>query len=36
MNSVVAMIVDEPEYYRYSSARDYAGERGLLDVISAE
>jgi putative transposase len=36
MNPVVAEIVDEPEYYKYSSARDYAGERGLLNVILAE
>jgi putative transposase len=36
MNPVVAEIVDEPEYYRYSSARDYAGESGLLNVILAD
>lgn len=31
-NPVVAEIVDEPEDYRYSSARDYAGQPGLLTV----
>ena len=31
-NPVVAEIVDEPEDYRYSSARDYAGKPGLLTV----
>jgi len=31
-NPVEAEIVDEPEYYWYSSARDYAGKRGLLKV----
>jgi hypothetical protein len=25
-------IVDEPEHYLYSSARDYAGIKGLLDI----
>lgn len=35
-NPVRAEIVSEPEYYLYSSARDYAGEIGLLDVILAE
>jgi hypothetical protein len=24
--------VDEPWHYRYSSARDYSGEKGLLEV----
>lgn len=33
MNPVVAEIVDEPHYYRYSSAIDYSGGKGLLDVI---
>ena len=32
-NPVRAEIVDEPEHYLYSSARDYAGAKGLLDVI---
>ena len=36
MNPVEAEWVDEPEYYWYSSARDYAGKRGLLKVIIAE
>ena len=31
-NPVVAGFVEYPEYYLYSSARDYAGEKGLLDV----
>lgn len=29
-NPVEAEVVDEPEYYWYSSARDYAGQKGLL------
>lgn len=32
-NPVQAGWVDEPEHYLYSSARDYAGQRGLLEVI---
>jgi len=32
-NPVVAAWVDEPEHYLYSSARDYAGIKGLIDVI---
>ena len=31
-NPVVRGYVDEPEHWRYSSARDYAGRDGLLDV----
>ncbi|MEM6842627.1 MAG: transposase [Bacteroidota bacterium] len=31
-NPVKAEIVDEPEYYWYSSARDYTGQKGLLGV----
>lgn len=31
-NPVEAEVVDEPEYYWYSSARDYTGQKGLLDV----
>jgi putative transposase len=31
-NPVEAGIVDEPEQYVFSSARDYAGQKGLLDV----
>ena len=31
-NPVEAGIVDEPESYLYSSARDYAGRKGLLDI----
>ncbi|WP_421920194.1 REP-associated tyrosine transposase [Marinifilum sp.] len=32
-NPVVAEIVDEAMCYKYSSACDYAGEKGLIDVI---
>jgi putative transposase len=32
-NPVRAFIVDEPEHYIYSSARDYTGVKGLIDVI---
>ena len=35
MNPVKAELVDEPEYYLYSSARDYAGNKGLLKLIIA-
>lgn len=31
-NPVRAGIVEEPEHYLYSSARDYAGEKGLLPL----
>jgi putative transposase len=31
-NPVVAGWVDEPEHYLYSSARDYAGIKGMLDI----
>jgi len=31
-NPVEAGIVDKPEYYIYSSARDYGMEKGLLDI----
>ncbi len=31
-NPVEAMIVDEPEEYLFSSARDYAGRKGLVKV----
>ncbi len=31
-NPVEAGLVDNPEDYRYSSARDYAGDKGLLDI----
>ena len=30
MNPVTAGLVQEPEFYRYSSATDYAGSRGLI------
>ena len=32
-NPVVAGWVDEPEHYLYSSARDYAGGKGLIDGL---
>jgi putative transposase len=32
MNPVKAGLVDEPEHYRWSSARDYAGTQGLVQV----
>jgi putative transposase len=35
-NPVVAGIVDNPEDYLYSSARDYFGMTGLIDVILVE
>jgi putative transposase len=35
-NPVEAEIVDEPEHYWYSSARDYAGEKGLVDIAVLE
>ena len=35
-NPVVAGIVERPEDYLYSSARDYAGLSGLIDIILVE
>lgn len=35
-NPVEAEIVSEPEHYWYSSARNYAGENGLIDVLFAD
>ena len=32
MNPVKANIVDKPEHYVYSSARDYCGVQGLLNI----
>ena len=32
MNPVLSGFVDRPEAYVYSSARNYAGEKGLLDI----
>ncbi|WP_258098152.1 REP-associated tyrosine transposase [Marinoscillum pacificum] len=32
-NPVATEIVSEPEHYWYSSARNYAGEKGLIDVL---
>ena len=36
MNPVVAGFVDEPYHWRYSSARDYCGGRGLLEICFIE
>ena len=33
MNPVRQEIVESPEDYLYSSARNYAGKKGLLEVI---
>lgn len=33
MNPVVDEIVDRPEDYLYSSAKDYTGERGMIDLV---
>lgn len=35
-NPVVAGIVDEPENYLYSSARDYSGGKGLIEISFIE
>ncbi|GGK76514.1 transposase [Rufibacter glacialis] len=35
-NPVVAGWVEEPEHYLYSSARDYAGLKGLVEVLLVE
>jgi hypothetical protein len=32
-NPVKEGVVENPEDYLYSSARDYAGKKGLLDVV---
>ena len=31
-NPVTARVVDEPEHYIYSSARDYTGKKGMIEV----
>ena len=36
MNPVRQEIVERPEHYLYSSARNYCGEKGLLDVTIAK
>ena len=33
-NPVECGYVDDPLHWRYSSARNYAGERGLIDVVT--
>ncbi|MEP0351623.1 MAG: transposase [Reichenbachiella sp.] len=35
-NPVESEVVDESVYYWYSSARDYSGKKGLLDVVPLE
>ena len=35
-NPVIAEIVTAPEHYLYSSALNYAGQKGLLDVLLLE
>jgi putative transposase len=35
-NPVEAGFVDTPEFYTYSSARDYAGEKGLIEISLIE
>jgi REP-associated tyrosine transposase len=35
-NPVESGFVDQPEDYLYSSARDYAGGKGLLDIMFIE
>jgi putative transposase len=32
-NPVRAELVANPEEYLYSSARDYAGEKGLVEIV---
>jgi hypothetical protein len=32
MNSVKKRIIDEPEHYFYSRAKDYSGGKGFIDV----
>jgi hypothetical protein len=32
-NPVAEGLVTEPQYYVYSSARDYTGGKGLLDIV---
>ena len=35
-NPVIAQIVEKEEHYLYSSAKNYAGEKGLIDVVLIE
>jgi hypothetical protein len=32
-NPVIAGIVSLPEHYQYSSAANYCGEKGMMDVL---
>ncbi len=36
LNPVTDRLVDEPEHYVFSSARDYSGRRGLVSVEFAD
>jgi hypothetical protein len=36
MNPVVSGFVEEPEHWLYSSARDYAGKKGMLNIVFLE
>jgi putative transposase len=36
MNPVVSQLVYEPEHWKYSSAIDYAGAKGLLEILIIE
>jgi putative transposase len=33
LNPIAADLVDQPDEWRYSSARDYAGKQGLIALI---
>ena len=35
-NPVRAGIVEKPEHYLYSSAADYAGHKGFIDIVMLE
>lgn len=35
-NSIVAGFVDEPEHWKCSSAIDYSGGKGLIDIVFLE
>lgn len=34
MNSVVSRFVDQPEHWLYSSAKDYAGKKGIIELVA--
>ncbi|MCF6171554.1 MAG: transposase [Bacteroidales bacterium] len=33
-NPVAAMLVEEPQHYLFSSAKDYYGEKGLVEILA--